>query len=189
MADLHVARISEGFLPTLGTGFLTRLYARVVASPDAFAYVAVADDEARVDGFAACALDLRALYRSFLLRDGAVAGVAAAPRLLRSWRKVAETLRYPATTVELPDAEVLSVAVAADAAGHGAGASLVDAVTQELASRDVRAAKVVTGAANDAATRMYRKCGFEVAQRLQVHGGTESVVLVWHAGARDEVAP
>jgi ribosomal protein S18 acetylase RimI-like enzyme len=186
IAALHADRIAEGFLPTLGAPFLERLYRRVTSSQDAFAYVA--GDDGRTDGFVACALDVRALYRAFLLRDGARAGIVAAPQLLRSWRRVVETLRYPSAAADLPRAEVLSVAVTAAASGRGIGRSLVAAATAHLREREVVAAKVVTGAANDAAMAMYEHCGFAVEERIEVHGGVASVVLVWRA-AQGAVAP
>jgi len=174
---LHGARISEGFLPTLGPQFLARLYQRVARSRHAFALVAERDGA--VVGFAAAATDLGALYREFLLRDGVRAGVAAAPRLLRSWRKVWETLRYPSASTELPDAEILAVAVAPGAAGQGIGRALVGAVLTELRARDIDAVKVVAGADNETALRLYRGCGFSSVAHLAVHDGVASEVLVW----------
>ena len=183
LAELHATRMTEGFLSALGPRFLRILYRRVVASPDAFAYVAEEsfDGTATVVGFAAGALDVSDLYRQFVLRDGVIAGVAAAPRLVRSWRQVIETLRYPASTDDLPDAEILSVAVDPRAAGRGVGTRLVGAATGELTQRGVTAAKVVTGADNVAALRLYERCGFERRARVAVHEGTPSEVLVWRS--------
>ena len=179
IASLHARRISEGFLPRLGERFLVRLYRRVTRSPHAFAYVL--DDGAPhgIVGFAAAATDVGALYREFARRDGVVAGVVAAPSLLRNGRRVIETLRYPARTGALPAAEVLAVAVDATSGGRGHGRRLVEAVTQELARRGVREAKVVAGSANEAALRLYRGCGFTRAAPVAVHDGAESEVLVW----------
>jgi ribosomal protein S18 acetylase RimI-like enzyme len=187
MARLHATRIDEGFLSSLGEGFLTRLYRRVVATADACGYVAV-DERGDVVGFIACTGNVRKLYGSFLVRDGVVAGALAAPRLLRSWRRVLETLRYPATTTDLPDAEVLSVAVARAAGGRGVGRSLVATAVDDLARRGVAAVKVVTGADNGTARAMYEACGFAVAERREVHDGVTSVVLVRDANAIDLTA-
>ena len=130
LAALHADRISEGFLPQLGPAFLTRLYRRIVVSPAGFATVASVDG--RVVGFAAGATDLGAVYKSFVLRDGVMAGVGAAPQLLRSWRRVLETLRYPDSTGDLPEAEILAVAVDAGLSGRGVGRELVAACQAEL---------------------------------------------------------
>jgi ribosomal protein S18 acetylase RimI-like enzyme len=177
VAELHVARISEGFLSSLGAGFLRRLYRRVVASPEGFVLVAVADG--RTVGFAAGVTDVGRLYREFLLRDGVVAGIVAAPRLVRSWRQVLETLRYPSGDDDLPVAEVLSVAVDAHTVARGVGRRLVDGALDEFRRRGTRAVKVVAGADNAAALALYAGCGFVGRTRIAVHEGTPSEVLVW----------
>lgn len=177
VARLHATRIEEGFLSSLGTGFLQRLYRRVLRSADGFVLVAVVDD--RVVGFVAGVLDVGRLYRSFLVRDGVVAGVTAAPRLARSWRRVLETLRYPAGDDDLPDAEILAVAVDAAASGHGVGGRLVRDALDEFARRGTTTAKVVAGADNEAALALYARSGFVTRRQISVHEGTPSEVLVW----------
>ena len=179
LATLHATRIAEGFLPTLGEWFLSRLYRRLTCSPGAFAVVA--EERGAIVGFTAAAEDVNALYRSFLLRDGIVAGLGAAPRLLRSWRRVLETLRYPSDAGDLPRAEILSVAVDADAGGRGIGTALVAEALDGLRDRGVLAVKVVVGSHNGAALALYERCGFRRHVSIEVHEGTPSEVLVWTA--------
>jgi ribosomal protein S18 acetylase RimI-like enzyme len=179
VAALHAGRITEGFLPTLGPAFLTRLYRRVVAAPEGI--VLVADVDGEVVGFVAAATSLGRIYREFLWRDGVPAALSAAPRLVRSWRRVLETLRYPARTEGLPEAEILAVAVDASCAARGVGRTLVDATLVELERRGVHAVRVVAGADNTAALNLYRRCGFAPAARTAVHEGTTSEVLVWRS--------
>lgn len=179
LATLHATRITEGFLPTLGTPFLTRLYRRIARSAGAFAVVA--DEGGKIVGFVAAAEDVGALYRSFLIRDGAVAGALAAPRLLRSLRRVIETLRYPSGETDLPRAEILSVVVDAAAGGRGLGTRLVTEALRMIGERGVRCAKVVVGAGNEPALALYERCGFAHRARIEVHEGTPSEVLVWTA--------
>ena len=189
-ATLHASQISDGFLSSLGRSFLTRLYRRIVRSPNSFLFVAEADGDAL--GFIAGTEDVRELYRSFLVRDGIVATVTALPQVLRSSRRVLETLRYGAGSgggteraqshageAELPKAELLAIAVAPAARGRGAGRALVDAFTAELTRRGVPGARVVVGADNDSAIRLYERCGFTKAARIEVHRGTPSQVLTW----------
>ena len=184
LAHLHATRISDGFLPSLGPKFLERLYRRIVRSTDSFAYVATDDTTDRVLGFAAATRDIGALYRSFLLRDGIVAGAIAAPRLVRSWRRVLETVRYPAGDgADLPAAEILAVAVDEAAGGRGIGTSVVDAATQRLAALGEESVKVVAGADNVAALALYARCGFVGQTRIEVHEGVSSEVLVWNSSS------
>ena len=180
MGSLHAARIEEGFLASLGERFLARLYRRVVMSPDAFGAVAV-DERGEVVGFVATALDVSALYRRFIVRDGVAAGIAAAPKLVRSWRRVLETLRYPSHASSLPAPEVLSVAVDTSAAGRGVGRALLASAQRELERREVQAVKVVAGSHNTAAMALYRSAGFREVETIEVHAGVQSTVLVWDA--------
>ncbi len=179
VAELHATRITTGFLTRLGPRFLQLLYRRAATSPHAF--VLVAEERELVAGFVAGASHLGRFYRSFLLRDGLAAAVVTAPRLARSLGKVVETLRYPATTSELPVAEILATAVDGSFTGNGVGRGLVEAGTAEFGRRGVSAAKVVAGCDNEAAIRLYERCGFAPVARIAVHAEAPSQVLVWHS--------
>jgi ribosomal protein S18 acetylase RimI-like enzyme len=177
-AALHTSEITEGFLPTLGRAFLARLYRRRVRSQHSF--LLIADDDGVPVGFVAGSEDVRALYRAFLVRDGVPAAARALPRVIRSVGRVVETLRYPAGgDADLPAAELLAIAVAPGGRGRGVGRALVDALTSELARRGVAAVRVVVGADNAGALRLYEACGFKPATRIEVHRGTASRVLTW----------
>jgi ribosomal protein S18 acetylase RimI-like enzyme len=180
VAALHGERIGEGFLSSLGPAFLRRLYRRVLRSDDGFVLVA-GRAGAAVDGFVAGVGSVGALYRRFLVHDGIVAGALAAPRLVRALPRVVETLRYPAATGDLPDAEILAVAVDANATGTGVGRALVAAATDEFVRRGTTTAKVVTTVDNARALALYRACGFAPAAGVEVHPGRASEVLVWTA--------
>lgn len=177
VAAIHSERIGEGFLVTLGPRFLTRLYRRVARSPRAVLLVAEADH--RVVGFVAATTSTRQLYAEFLRRDAIPACLAAAPRIVRAPRRVWETLRYGTSDHDLPPAEILSIAVAADSTGTGIGSALMGAVMAELVRRGVTAARVVTTVGNQAAVGMYERAGFVRHRRTEVHRGVEQEVLVW----------
>jgi ribosomal protein S18 acetylase RimI-like enzyme len=186
LAELHASRIRDGFLASLGRGFLARLYRRIVASDGAFAFVAAEAPSSRVIGFTAAAVDTGTLYREFAVHDGWKVGLTVLPHAARSWRRIVETLRYPSSTAagELPKAEILAVAVDASVGGRGVGRRVVDAAMGELAARGVDAVKVVAGSDNAAALRLYEKCGFVPRARIEVHRGTPSEVLVWNSSSR-----
>ncbi len=188
VAALHIAAIHEGFLATLGARFLRHLYARIVESPHGFLLVAQTQPDpgrgpVQVSGFVAGAVSVRRLYREFLLHDGLVATVTSAPQLVRSLPRVFETLRYGSRehpgseAAPVPEAELLSLAVADDSRRQGAGAALVEAFLAEAARRGCTTARVVVGADNAAAIALYGRGGFEVAQTLEVHEGTPSLLM------------
>jgi ribosomal protein S18 acetylase RimI-like enzyme len=176
LADMHARRIDEGFLASLGPVFLGRLYRRVVRSPRAFAVVA--EEQGHVVAFCAAAENVGRFYREFMLRDGLVAGVRSAPRLVRSLPHVLETLRYPSTTDELPDAEILAVVTDADVASKGWGSLVVHETVHELRRRGCESVKVTAGASNEAARRLYERCGFAATQQIEVHADVQSQVFV-----------
>ncbi len=180
-AHLHAGSITEGFLSALGPRFLARLYRRVVRSPDAF--LLVAEGGGGTAGFLAGAVDLRALYRRFLLHDGPAAVLGSLPTLLASWRHAWETLRHgsgPAraeTATGGPAAELLSVAVDPAWRGRHVGAQLVDGFLAELERRGVGRSQVVVGADNAAAIALYRAKGFAPDHSFELHRGTVSLVM------------
>ena len=176
-ARLHAEEIGEGFLSSLGPRFLTLLYQRVVRWPRSF--LLVAEDGGSVVGHAAATEDVGRLYRQFLLKDGLAAAAAAAPRLVKGWRSALETLRYPAGQAQLPRAELLAVAVAAECRGRGIGRALVTAANEELVRRGVADARVVVAAHNEPAIALYRSSGFQRAGTIQVHTDQVSEVLTW----------
>ena len=177
-AALHADQISEGFLSMLGPAFLTRLYRRVVRSPRSF--LLIVQDGPETAGFLAGSSDVSGLYRSFLLRDGAVAALTCAGRLLRSWRRAVETLRHGATGT--PDgAELLAVAVHPAFRGRGAGTLLVSGFLKELKQRRQDTAHVVVAADNEIAITLYTQAGFGMAEKFELHEGTESLLMCWPA--------
>jgi ribosomal protein S18 acetylase RimI-like enzyme len=177
-AALHVGQIGEGFLSILGSGFLSRLYRRVARTPGSFLLI-VQDGEATV-GFLAGSTDVAGLYRSFLFRDGAAALITCGGSLVRSWRRVFETLRH-GTGVSADGAELLAVAVNPVVRRRGAGSLLVHGFLTEVQRRRQDAAHVVVAADNDTAIALYARAGFSAAERFELHPGTESLLMQWTA--------
>jgi glycosyltransferase involved in cell wall biosynthesis/ribosomal protein S18 acetylase RimI-like enzyme len=182
MARLHTAGMPDAFLPTLGHRFLTGLYRALIADAQAVALVAESADG--VVGFAAGVASVGGFYRRFARHHAAVAALAAAPRLVRPsvLRRLLETVRYPAQAAggdgPLPDAELLSIAVAPEHRTGGTGRALADGVLQGLAERGADEIKVVVGAANRGANRFSARVGFRHAGQLTVHQGTPSNVWI-----------
>jgi glycosyltransferase involved in cell wall biosynthesis/ribosomal protein S18 acetylase RimI-like enzyme len=181
MARLHAGGMPDAFLPTLGNGFLTRLYRALATDPQAVALVA--EDVDGVVGFAAGVVSVGGFYRRFARRHGVAAGFAAAPRLARPSvaRRLLETVRYPAqggSAEPLPDAELLSIAVAPGRRSGGTGRALADGLLRGLAERGAEEIKVVVAAANGGANRFYARVGFRPAGQLSVHQGTPSNVWI-----------
>jgi ribosomal protein S18 acetylase RimI-like enzyme len=177
-AALHAGQISEGFLSILGPSFLRRLYRRIARTPDSF--LLIVQDGTKTVGFLAGSSDVSGLYRSFVLRDGLAAAFASAGRLLRSWRRVVETLHHGASGAA-DGAELLAVAVDPAVRGRGVGTLLVNGFLHEMERRRQDAAHVVVGADNETAIALYGRAGFGTAETFELHPGTESLLMRWPA--------
>jgi ribosomal protein S18 acetylase RimI-like enzyme len=94
--------------------------------------------------------------------------------LRRAW----ETFRYGQAPVEVP-AELLSMVVAPRARGRGLSVMMGARLLDEMSQRGAQAVKVVVGSENQTALGAYRKMGFKDTERIQVHAGESSEVLVW----------
>jgi ribosomal protein S18 acetylase RimI-like enzyme len=182
-ARLHAGRIGDGFLSFLGPAFLTRLYRRIAGTTSSF--LLVADDGGTVVGFIAGSADVGGLYRSFLVRDGFVAGLSAAPRLVRGWRRVLETLGHGSGDGAGTGrgTELLAVAVDPGREGEGIGKALVGAFLDQVTASGGHEAYVVVGADNAGAIRLYTRAGFEPGDEFELHAGTRSVLMQWDRDA------
>lgn len=181
MAEIHREAISEGFLSTLGEGFLSGLYRHLSDMEDAFAFVACEDDQ--VLGFIVGALDTGRVYRSYARRGGASAMLALAPKMLSPRRivRVAETLLYPNRKQDdgLPEPEILNFCVRGDYQGKGVGGRLFASLCEEFAERGVAAIRIVTGEGQRSAQQFYEAKGAVFATTTQVHKGTTSRVYTY----------
>jgi ribosomal protein S18 acetylase RimI-like enzyme len=173
-ATLHAGQIREGFLASLGPSFLGRLYRRVPRVPGSF--LLVLEVEGRIVGFLAGSVDVGALYREFLIRDGAFVVIGCAWRLVRSPRHVFETLRH-GTSEDRGEPELLAVAVDPEARGLGGGRVLVEGFLTEIARKGRSTAHVVVASGNDRAIALYRRTGFAVVGRFELHRGSESLLM------------
>lgn len=193
VAALHCTAIDDGFLSSLGDRFLSRLYTRVVASPHAFLLVAdhpspAAKTAPGIAGFVAGSAEIGRLYREFFWRDGLSVVTSSGIRLARSLPQVFETMRYGANKDagqakgsqldrRSPETELLSLAVDGAARRCGVGTALVQAFLTTAHSSGSASARVIVGAQNHRAIALYRRAGFRETAPLEVHSGTESMVM------------
>jgi ribosomal protein S18 acetylase RimI-like enzyme len=188
---LHAEQITTGFLSFLGPRFLYRLYRRVVLWEGGLLLVAVdpsrgsPNSSGAVVGFIASANRTGALYKTFLLHDSIPAALGAAGPLLRSWRRVAETMRHGSSggTGVGRGAEVLAMAVDSGSQGKGLGRDLVAAFLDSVLADGGRQAYTVIAEDNAASLALYRRSGFVPGPAFELHAGTTSLVMQWDAPA------
>ena len=180
VARLHLQGIKAGFISSLGLEFLTELYEGIVASTYAFGFVV--EQNAEVLGFAVFATNVKNLYNSVLLRKGLRLAFILLRRMFCFSRikRAFETLLYPnrMQKMSLPRAELLAVAVAAEAQGRNLGTNLVQKGLAECRRRGIKKVKVMVGAENKPANKLYVKCGFKLLRQITNHGRISNIYVV-----------
>ncbi len=183
VAQLHIEGIATGFISSLGLEFVTALYEAIAEDADSFGFVAVEDGQ--VAGFAAFSTSLSRLYRQVMLRKGLRCVRALSARLfsLQTVKKVWENLFYPSAMKkrELPDAELLSIVVAAQGRGKGYARRLVEAGLEEFRRRGVKRVKVLVADFNVPANRLYQTSGFRRVCQIRSHGVVSNVYVAGEA--------
>lgn len=179
VANLHIQGISTAFISSLGIDFVTALYEAIAQSKSSFGFVAEGED--RVLGFIAYTINLNKLYRSVILKKGLRFAFLLAGKMfsLRRIKKVFETLFYPSRIkkMDLPSAELLSIVVSEQAQGKGIAKQLMEKGFRECAKRGIDEVKVLVGADNKPANKLYLKCGFELVRQINNHGVMSNIYV------------
>ena len=179
-AALHAASIDQGFLATLGVRFLTLMYRAI---DEAGGSVLLAEErDGRVLGFVSGGRGMGTIYRRMLRRPFHL-GVALFPVLFRpsALMRIFDILRYgrkSSFAIHLPDAELLSIAVAPDARGTGVAESLYGRLEQYFRGQGIDVFRIVVGNALLPAHRFYRRMGAAPTGEIEVHAGERSTVYV-----------
>ena len=180
IAQLHIEGISTGFISSLGISFVAALYEAIAQSKSSFGFVA--EEENSILGFVAFTSNLNKLYKSVVLKKGWLFALLLAGRMfsLQQIKKVFETLFYPSRVkkMDLPSAELLSIVVAPESQGKGLGGQLLQKGLAECAKRGIEKVKVLVGADNKPANKLYLKCGFELVGQIDSHGVVSNIYVV-----------
>jgi len=179
VARLHIQGIPTGFISSLGLPFVTAVYGAVADDPTSFGLVAHQDNA--VIGFAAFSSNISRLYRAVVLKKGPRFAVMLAGKMfsLKTIKRLCEVLFYPSRTAKLnlPDAELLAIAVARQARGKGLGVRLLEKGLRQCAEANIPAVKVLVAADNRPANNLYRKCGFRLVAKIDSHGVPGNIYL------------
>jgi ribosomal protein S18 acetylase RimI-like enzyme len=179
VAALHIQCISTGFISSMGIDFVTALYEAIAQSEPSFGVVAVRDE--KVLGFAAFTSNINELYRSIIWKKGLRFALLLAGRMLslKRLKKIFETLFYPARikNMNLPSAELLSIAVAGEEQRKGMAGQLIEKGLQHYKETAIEKVKVLIGADNKAGNKLYLKYGFEPAGQINNHGVLSNIYV------------
>jgi len=179
IAGLHISGISTGFISSLRSGFVSVLYEAIAEDENSFGFVALDDDE--VLGFVAFTTNLSKLYKYVALKKGFKFAFILA-RKMTSWKffkKICGNIFYPGKmkSLDLPDAELLSIVIASQGRGKGLATQLVEKGFEECANRGIDKVKVLVASANEPANKLYLKCGFKLAGQIDSHGVISNIYV------------
>ena len=178
MAKLHQQYISQGFLSSLGIGFLARMYA-FMAKDDA-ALLLVAVDRGTIVGFVSGTLDVGSFYRRFI-RKNILSGFVLFPKLVTGGRlkRALETLLYPRKNkvMNLPKAELLSIVVDRAYQRTGVAQTLYEHLKQFYKIKGIQEFKIIVGSSLTSAICFYQKVGATKLTEIEVHEGYQSWVM------------
>lgn len=178
IARIHKAEISGGFLSSLSIAFLTLFYEAIITSPVSFCVAAKENNE--VVGFTAGTVDMHAFYNYFLSHYFLQSCFILLPKLFSSFKKIMETLLYPAKGRSLPKAELLTIAVVKKFQGKGVGGLMLPVFNVEMKKRKVATFKVVVGQFLAQAVAFYEKNNFVFAGNIIIHGKSPSRVYLYN---------
>jgi GNAT superfamily N-acetyltransferase len=149
---------------------------------DQNAVAVVAEVSGRPIGFATAVVSTSAFARRFYVRHGLAAAVAAAPALLRggALRGIRESARYAGSGNGLPEAEIISIAVAHPWRRRGIARLVGEATLSALAALGAEETRVMIADDNDASNRLFARLGLPLRNggRVAVHGRIASTVWV-----------
>lgn len=165
-------------MSTLGLPFLSTLYRGISAAPGSG--VLVADEAARIVGFAAFTADLSACYQWVLKHKFLSMTYSLLPNVLNPavYRRIGETLVYPMRAYRgaglgqhrRSRAELLAISVADSMRGHGIGKRLLAGVEERLRNMNVAEYYVVTHALDKRSNKFYSTAGFGWIRTFINHG-------------------
>ena len=190
IADLHRKNLSSGFLSTLGDRVLALLYREIQRYPGGM--LIAAESHGQIAGFIAGVDHTGRFYRWFLRRNLLRGACVMLPRLfsLRTIRRVIETMRYSGkqSTDDLPDAELLSIAVDSEYRRQGTAELCYRALESHFASVGIERFRIVVGKQLEPAMKFYEKMGAVRTAEVEVHAGQGSWVLVQQVPALESTS-
>lgn len=180
VAELHVDNINQGFLATLGVSFVSLMYRAIDEAGDSVLLVEERDDQ--IIGFIAGGIGMVAIYKQ-MLRYPFRLVIALLPSVLHPKRalRIMEILRYGRDTthgIDLPKAELLSMAVSPTHRGRGVAERLYRKLADHFKASGVPAFKITVGEALAPAHRFYQRMGAVPAAKAEVHHGESSIVYL-----------
>lgn len=180
VAQIHMTQLDLGFLSSLGEKTLVLMYKTISKWENSC--LVTANQNGRVVGFVAGALNINSLYTQFLLRDFFGWIGALAPKLSPKniWR-IIEVIIYPSkqdSGPAVPKAELLTLAVSNEMKGTGCAAKLYEELANYFREKQQDGFRIMVGENLTRAQAFYAKMGATKHAGTEVHEGEKSFILV-----------
>ncbi|NKB31983.1 MAG: GNAT family N-acetyltransferase [Pseudomonadales bacterium] len=179
VANLHIRSMQHGFLPSLGENFLALLYRSIDESDHGILITHY--EEGSLLGFVSGTTSMRSIYRSIFrspwkLLNSLFPVLFSYSKLV----KIFEIFRHTKSNrrQSLPDAELLSISVEANAKGSGVASSLYKQLIREFETRRVKEFVIVVGQQLDRANAFYKKMGATNEDFISVHRSSHSLIYI-----------
>ncbi len=188
VAELHIHGVTTGFISSLGLDFVVALYEAI--SKDHNSFCQVAQDHGDTIGFVAFTENLSKLFKSAMKNRCTKLVLAIGLRVFHPsvLKRIVQNIFYPSKTkkLNLPKAELLSIVVEPSYQGRGVAKQLCLAGLEQCRKREIDRVKVLVAADNEPANRLYKKCGFELAVKVDSHGILSNIYVADLTKLKDE---
>lgn len=179
IATIHYQEIHQGFLSQLGIKFLTKLYQAMTDS--SLAFIITAKEHNQIIGFISGCANIKKFYRYFLKKYFFSICFILLPKIFKIsvLKKIRETLKYKNIKNNLPQAELLTIAVSKKFQGQGVAQTLLTEFIKEMRKRKVTQFKVIVGEKLSRAIAFYEKMGFKFLAKISIHQGQSSRIYIY----------
>lgn len=180
IAKLHERCIPAGFLPTLGVGFLARLYASIATSPEGVLIAAV-DSKGNVVGFVSGSTSIRPIYKRLVGKNLAFLTALFIRHIfsVKTVKRILESRRYVArkhSEVQSIPAELFSIVVDEKFRGAGVAQRLFAELRLAFRDKGMDQFRITVGSQLTQAQRFYVKAGALKTNEVELHQGERSFV-------------
>lgn len=174
IARIHKQEIVGGFLSSLPLSFLEKVYICIIEND----FCVVAKERGEVLGFIAGTIDIKKLYKYFFRKYFFVSLIMLLPKILNI-KKIFETLFYPKKESNLPEAELLTIAIKKEFKGQGVAGKILEIFILEMRKRNIKEFKVLVGSELNNAIKFYEKSGFKFMKETSVHNNEKSLIYIY----------
>lgn len=185
IAQLHKSGINKGFISTLGTNFLTRLYRSLINNPHIIMLSAISGENELV-GYICGTFNTDLAYQYTLRKHFFRFALSLLTNLirLRSLKYILETLFYtriikkrnPGKEIRTDlNAELLSIAIADSFRKKGIGRLLLKNMEDHFKEKAIKEYKVIVLKAYDKSIKFYLSNGFEFISEIIHHERPEII--------------